>query len=107
MFSQDRVQAISEPLVVEIGEDVIDSAALVQELLNSQTKVVDTVRGVTVAVRLPNLLNEQAHRDVQLVGRQLEQIGLEGLQPAIQLAGLLDLGILLEDPMLPGVDAIS
>ena len=42
-------------VVVMVGEYVIHSTVFVQILLNSQTKIVNRIRGVLFAIWLPNL----------------------------------------------------
>lgn len=98
----DLVQTVGEALVVGIGKDVVDSTVLEQILLDAQHQIVDGVRCVFGAVRFSNLLHEQTQRVVELVGRKLKDFRLEWLPPD---GALFEIGILCQDPLLPGVYA--
>ena len=75
--------------------------------MNSERQVKDAVGRVRVAVGLLDLLDEQAEGVVELVGSKLQDVRLEGLHVPALGPSLLQLRVLADHPVLPGVDAVG
>lgn len=76
-FTANFIQRFRELLIVRIGEYIINPAALKQILLNAKTQVVNRIGRILSSVRLPNFLDEEAEREIQLVRGKLKYFRLE------------------------------
>ncbi len=74
--------------------------------LNTEREIENAVRCVRIAVGFLHLLDEHAERVVQLVRAQLEQVRLERLHVLALGPKLLQLRVLLHDPVLPRIDSV-
>ena len=71
--------------------------------LYSEHQIENTVGGVGVPVRLLHLLDEHAEGEVELVRAQFQDICLKLLLILALCSELLQLGVLLDHPVLPRV----